>query len=408
MPRRKQPDSNASNGPEVSGASTPSEAKSKKRRRKKSVPGLGSVYPRKDGRWGADFIVEETGKRKTVYGRTAKEAAEKLQQALFEQKQGTFADGPKQKLETFLNHWLEDVHKPTVRVSSYKRYRIILDKHLIPYLGHIQIQKLTAQHVQSAYAKILKDGYKPATVRAIHAVLHKALGQAVRWHLVGRNVCNEVSLPRVPKFEIHPLTKEQAQKLLDVARGDRFEAMLVLALLTGMRRGEILGLRWSDIDFESGTLHIRRSVNHITGYGFIETEPKTAASIQVIPLPEVVIDVLRQHRLYQLEAQSQAGAKWQERDLVFCNKIGGFFSLSQLYQQYRKLLSDAGLPRLRFHDLRHSAATILLTLGIHPKVVQERLGHSKIAMTMDTYSHVLPTMQEEASERLDDLFRREK
>jgi integrase len=369
--------------------------------------GEGSIYQRSDGRWVGEITLEN-GKRKPFYGKTRKEAADKLQQALYEQKQGMLATGPQQKLGPYLNQWLEEVHKSTLRIGTYKRYRIILDKHLIPYLGHLPLQKVTSQQVQAAYAKILKSGYKPKTIKTINAVLHKALDQAIRWRLLARNVCNEVSLPRTAKFDIHPLTREQVQKLLDTARGYRFETMLTLALMTGMRRGELLGLRWSDIDFETGNLHISRSVGYVTGCGFVEAEPKTAASNRTIPLPQFVIDLLRQHRLDQAEARSEAGERWQEHDLVFCNRTGGFFSISQLYKQFRILLYEAGLPDMRFHDLRHSAATVLLTMGVHPKVVQERLGHSQISMTLDTYSHVLPSMQQEATDKLNDLFGKQK
>lgn len=378
-----------------------------RRKKEKGIRGFGSVYKRgSDGRYVAKYKAEGTKSGyKELYAKTESEAYDKLEKAWLEHKQGILATGPQQKLETFLNQWLEEVHKSTIRIGTYKRYRTILTRHLIPNLGHIQMQKLTAQQVQTTYAKMLKNQLKPKTIKTIHAVLHKALDQAIRWRLLSRNVCNEVSLPRAAKFEIQPLTGEQARQLLKTAKGHRFEAFLTLALVTGMRRGEILALRWADIDFGTKTLFIRRSVNYVTGYGFVESEPKTAAGNRAIPLPQMVVDLLPQHRLYQLEMRSQAGPRWQEHDLVFSNMYGGFFSISQLYKQFRMILKDAGFSNMRFHDLRHSAATILLIMGIHPKVVQERLGHSQIGMTMDIYSHVLPAMQKEATDKLDTLFR---
>lgn len=183
------------------------------------------------------------------------------------------------------------------------------------------------------------------------------------------------------------------------------EGLLTLDVTTGMRLGELLALRWQDIDFEHRSLHIRRSMGFISGQGYVEFEPKTARSRRKILLPPFVCEVLRQHRTRQLEERLKMGTVWRERDLVFCNRYGDFLDPSHLRQRFDRLLKDAGLPDVRFHDLRHSAATILLSMGIHPKVVQEILGHSQISMTLDTYSHVLPSMQQEAMDKLDDLFK---
>jgi integrase len=201
------------------------------------------------------------------------------------------------------------------------------------------------------------------------------------------------------------LSEEQARMLLAVACGHRLEALLTLALTTGMRRGELLALRWQDINFDNKSLHILRTLNRLVGYGFIETEPKTSKSRRKIILPDFVIDMLKQHRAHQLEERLKAGVEWQDHDLVFSNTHGGFLQPDRLREMLQKLLKEAGLPYMRFHDLRHSAATILLSMGVHPKVVQELLGHSAISMTMDTYSHVLPSMHQEAMEKMDETFR---
>jgi len=366
--------------------------------------GEGSLFQRKDGRWVAQITLED-GRRKPLYGKTRKEVHEKLQKALYEQKQGTLLIGPQQTIKQYLEHWLEDVHRPTIRISTYVRYRDLLTKHILPSLGFIQLQKLTPQHVQALYARKLKEGLSARSVRFLHAVLHKALDNAVRTNLITRNVCNAVTPPRLTKYEIQPLSEEQARLLLDVARGHRLEALLTLAITTGMRRGELLALRWQDINFDKKSLHILRTVNRLVGYGFVETEPKTSKSRRKIILPDFVIDMLKQHRAHQLEERLKAGAQWQDHDLVFCNTHGGFLQSDRLREMLQKLLKEAGLPSIRFHDLRHSAATILLSMGVHPKVVQELLGHSAISMTMDTYSHVLPSMHQEAMEKMDDTFR---
>jgi len=374
-------------------------AKGKRRGR-----GEGSVYQRKgDKRWVAVLILED-GKRKPFYGETQAEAIERRTQAFIEMKQGLLATGPKQKLKDYLEHWLEEVHKPTIKLNSYITYRTLLDKYIIPVLGHIQLQKLTPQHVQAFYAQMLKRDLKASYIRIMHAVLHKALDNAVRWNLLPRNICDLVTAPRIVKKEIHPLAMQEAQKLLETARGHRLEAMLTMAMMTGMRLGELTGLKWQDIDFTYKILQIQRTVTHRAGYGFVVSEPKTTGSKRKIMLPNELIDVLKRHRLYQKETRLKAGASWHENDLVFCNTHGNFADPSRIRKILFKLLKDAGLHQVRFHDLRHSAATMLLVMGVHPKVVQELLGHSRIAVTMDTYSHVLPSLQEDAVSKLGNLL----
>lgn len=377
--------------------------KKKGRPKHRGIRGAGSVYRRDDGRWVGSFIVEETGKRRYMYGATQQEAYEKLQKAFQDQKQGTLASGPKEKVGDYLTRWL-DIHKVTLRIGTYKRYQDILDKDLIPALGHLTLQKLSAQHIQALYAQKIKAGLSPRTLKTIHAVLRRALNQAVRWRLIPRNVCADVSIPRISKRKMQSLSMEQAKKLLEVSKGSELKVFITLALMTGMRRGELLALRWSNVDFTMGSLSIDRSVGYITGYGFVEDDPKTLSGNRAIPLPRLVMDLLQQHHIDQLEVRSKAGANWQDNNLVFSTRRGKYFSITLLYRQFNNVLKEAELPHMRLHDLRHSAATILLALGVHPKIVQERLGHSQISMTMDTYSHVLPSMQQEATGRLDTLF----
>jgi integrase len=241
-------------------------------------------------------------------------------------------------------------------------------------------------------------------VRGLHSLLHSALENAVKWNLVGRNVCDLVSPPVPKRHEIQPLTPEQAQRLLRAAREHKLETLLTLALATGMRRGELLGLRWQDIDFEVGCLHVRHSVGRVGRYGMIKSEPKTQRGRRKIMLPAFVLEALRQHQQQQHAAREEAGSDWQEKDIVFAGRNGKYFDLNGLDYHFKRLLKSAGLPNIRFHDLRHSAATILLSMGVHPKVVQELLGHSNISITLDIYSHVLPSIQQEAMNKLDDLF----
>ncbi len=368
--------------------------------------GEGSIYQRKDGRWAASITLEGR-KRKTLYGKTRKEVQEKLRTALYEQKQGLLATGPRETVKHYLEYWLEEVHKPTIRISTYVRYQEIIQLHILPSIGHLQLQNLSPRHIQALYAKKVKEGLSASTVQSIHAVLHKALDNAVRLGSLPRNVSDKIPLPRLTKHEIKSLTLEQAQHLLESVREHRLESLFVLALSTGMRLGELLGLKWQDINFADGTLQIRRILSYVRSKGFVESEPKTARSRRHIILPAFVLESLKQHRVRQLEAKLKAGTFWEDRDLVFCTAQGSYLNpVSTVQDIFKAVLRKAGLPRMRFHDLRHSAATILLSMGVHPKVVQELLGHSQISMTMDTYSHVLPTMQKDAMERMNEAFQK--
>src|SRR5215469_2154060 len=272
--------------------------------------GEGSIYRRKDGRYAAAITLENR-KRKTFYGKTRREVQEKLNAALHDRKEGTLATGPQLLLRTYLEHWLEQVYKPTVKQLSYQQYRSIVRNHLVPVLGNVSLQKLTAEKIQALYTRRLNEGLAPRTIVLIHAVLHSALENAVKWGLVSRNVAKLVSLPRIERYEAQTLTAEQAVKLIDVALGSRIEALLLVALVTGMRRGELLALRWGDIDFEKDVVDVQHTMSYIYGYGYKESEPKTRSSRRVIVLPEVAVEALKEHREYQEQARIKAGEKWQ-------------------------------------------------------------------------------------------------
>ncbi len=239
----------------------------------------------------------------------------------------------------------------------------------------------------------------------IHSVLSVALENAVEWELSGRNVAKRVKRPRIEWYESQTLTVKQAITLLEVARGSRLEALLLLALTTGMRRGELLALRWSDVDLDSRVLHVRCTMNFIGGLGYVEGEPKTRAGWRDIVLPDVAVEALKQHRVYQGEARVKAGLRWREQGIVFTNIYGGFFSPSQVRKLFKGLLKKAGLPGVRLHDLRHSVATILRASGVDLKVIQGLLGHSSMAITADIYSHVLPEERGEVASKMDDFFK---
>jgi integrase len=368
------------------------------------VQGEGSVYQRKDGRWVAVIPLEE-GKKKFIYRKTKREAAKELQLANQAKMQGVFVSSGDQKLADFLQQWLQDTAQPNLRPRTYIRYRELVELHIIPTLGKVTLQKLSAPHLQKLYNLKRQEGYAPQTVQHIHRVLHRALHDAVRWNLIARNTCDLVDAPRVPKKELQVLDVEQAQQFLQAAKSDPLEALYVVALTTGMREGELLALKWKDIDFQQGAIQVKRTIARVRGQGFKVLEPKTPKSRRSVSLAPMALEALKHHRIRQHQQRLIAGPAWEEHDWVFCNSLGKpMESGNMVKRSFRRVLERAGLPRMRFHDLRHSCATLLLSMGVHPKIVQERLGHSQISITLDTYSHVLPSLQEEASQRLDTLL----
>lgn len=294
----------------------------------------------------------------------------------------------------------------TLEPNTYQQYRSIVRYHLVPALGQIKLQKLTTAIVQALYAQKQQEGKSSRTIAIIHAVLSSALENAISWDLISRNVAKFAKYPTVEHYEAQTLTMEQALKLLEVARGSQIEAMLLFALTTAIRRGKILSLRWEDVDFERSVVFVHRTGNRIVGQGFVEGEPKTKAGRRRIFLPDVAIQALKSHKVAQEQACIKAAEKWVERGIVFSNTIGGFLSTNLVRRRFRELLKNASLPGMRFHDLRHSAATILFVAGVQLKVVSERLGHASIATTADIYSHVLPEMQQEVVDKIDGLFKR--
>ncbi len=244
-----------------------------------------------------------------------------------------------------------------------------------------------------------RDGVGPRVRQLTHAVLRRALKQALRWGLIARNPCDAIDPPRVPKRQIAPLTAEQVQNLLDTAKSDRLYALYVVAIGTGMRLGEIFGLQWPDVDLKGRAINVRSTLIEINGKLSL-AEPKTPKSRRRVDLPQFVVDALTKHRA-QSAREGFAKAPW-----IFCNSTGGPLRRTHFHvNHFKPLLDTADLPAIRFHDLRHTSATLLLAAGVHPKVVQERLGHSQIGITLDTYSHVVPTMQLEAATKLDLVMR---
>ncbi len=356
----------------------------------------GSVYfdAEKD-RWIAAISIPP-GKRKKVVCKSKQEAIRKKNEMLRDAEQGTLPTGPHQKLKEYLPDWLENVQKDKVRISTYVKYKK-LAKYIIADLGDVWLQKLTPEQVKRFYTKKLNDGLSPKTVHSIHGLLHVALKTAVSWNYVPRNVCDLIDPPRIVSRQGSTITIEQAKVLLEQVREHRLEVLLTMALVTGMRRGELLALRWSNVDLARGVAVVLVTVDYIPKFGYVETEPKTKAGKRPIYLSPFLVSMLIEHKELQEERKLRYGELWENRDLVFPDLHGGYFNPNYLLRVFKKILIEAGLPHMHFHDLRHSAATILLGMGINIKVIQELLGHSHASMTLDTYSHLLPSMQQEVA-----------
>ena len=354
----------------------------------------------------ARYTVEtSTGtKRRTVYGKTRAEVRDKLTKALAERADGIIFDDKNMTVGEYLERWLSDCVRGTVRESTFSRDKYLVNNHVIPALGRVKLKNLGALRLQGLYRDRLDAGLSAATVQKMHHVLHKALDQAVRWNLIPRNPADAVKAPTPSPKEMHPLSAPEARRLLEAARGSRLEAFYVLALHTGMRSGELLGLKWDDIDLASDvpTIRVRRTLTRTgNGKGLALGEPKTKKSRRTVRLTPRAVEALKGHRARQAEEKLKAGTLYEDQDLVFAGEGGNLINPSNIRQRsFAPLLKQAGLPGITFHDLRHTCASLLFQRNIHPKFVQELLGHASVAITLDTYSHMLPGMGSEATDAM--------
>jgi len=386
--------------------------------RRRKAAGDGSIYKRSDGRWCATVTLgHEDGKRlrRSFYGRSQAEVREALQQARQDVRQGVAVKRDnRQTVAAYLSEWLETV-RPTIRATTFVSYEGHVRLHIVPILGRTPLAKVTPADVRRLIAHRLEAGASPRSAQYTHVVLSRALRQAEREGVIGRNVAALVSPPRVQQHEISPLDPDQARTLLETARGDRLEALYAVATALGLRQGEALALRWSDVDLDARTLRVSATLQRVPvmlrgaddggrGTRYRLEPPKTARSRRTIHLPGVVVTALREHRLRQLEERLAAGGAWQEWDLVFATTIGTPMDARNVSRAFADLLQRAGLPRIRFHDLRHSAATLMLAQGVDARTIMATLGHSTIGITMNTYAHVLPAMQRDAADRMDAML----
>lgn len=350
---------------------------------------------------------DATGKRlyhnKTING-TKKDAQRYRTKILRKRDLGELIEPSREFLEPYLRRWLEASARPRVAPSTFITYEKYATIYLIPSLGDRQISKLEPLEIQEFYNNLIERGLSAKTVANIHGVLFSALKQAVKWGLIRNNPVEVVDLPKYSRPEMNVFTPEQAAQFMKATVYSPHKTLFSLLLTSGMRPGEALALRWSNVDLEVGRVHVQQALSR-TNDGWQLREPKTPQSRRAIPLPTSVIADLKEHRVAQIEEKMRLSKTYNDRGFVFANERGDPLNPNNIYKRhFRPLLKDAGLPRLRLYDLRHTCATLLLAAGEHPKVVSERLGHASVTLTLDTYSHVLPDMQDRATAKLESIL----
>lgn len=370
----------------------------------------GQIRKRNESTWQIRIFLgrEANGKRKyyskTIHG-TKKDAQKFLTAKLREKDLGVFIEPAAMHLNDYLDRWLRDVAKQKLSERTFENYEALLRSHIRSRIGAKRLSDLQAYDIQKLYKEMKDAGYSSRTVRHAHSVLSLSLKQAVKWRLLFQNPCDLCELPKMEKVEMKCFTLEEVKKFLETAKASKHYALFLLAIQTGMRPEEYLGLQWKDIDLDRKVLSVRRALIARKGGGYYFAEPKTKRSQRSINIQDTLISELRRHRREQLEQKMKLGADYENLDLVFATNWGSPLDHSNLAERiFKGLRDEAGLKKIRLYDLRHTTATLMLASGENPKIVSERLGHSSIVLTMDTYSHVLPTMQKDATDRLEKLM----
>lgn len=381
------------------------------RKTTRNPSGGGTLRKRPDGRWEARCTLgvdPKTGKQrqKSVYGRTQREARQKLSQIVAELDAGTYHEPCKMTLGEWLDIWLED-YQSGVKESTAYLYRRQAELYLRPALGKFRLEQLDAHTIQHLYNQLAKGGpdkdpLSPKTIKNIHGVLHKALQQAVLLNYIRFNPTSACTLPRAVKKEIHPMNDQQTAQFLERIQGNPYELLLKVDLFTGLREGELLGLPWDCVDFERGTILVRQQLRREQRKGgqYYITQPKNNKSRRLMPAPSVM-NLLRMQKARQAQQRLLAGPAWQDSGLVFTNEFGRYVSYRAVYDSFKRIVRQMGLPDLRIHDLRHTYAVNAIRAGDDIKTVQSNLGHATAAFTLDVYGHFTDDMRRDSSQRME-------
>jgi integrase len=372
--------------------------------------GSGSISKRADGRWQGSFY--HKGKRHYVYGDvggTRNQLAQKLKAEIAKAERGELIEPDKITVQQWMEEWLEK--RIDYSVNSYVQRELAIRRYIAPSIGSILLQKLTGRDVQQKFVAYMRDRLEASTMHLYMAILNAAMEDAIKAGIILSNPADHVTLPKRERKKKFVLDVDQANQFLTELDYHRWlKPIVMLTLATALRKTELLSLRWSDVDWKKSTLSINHNFAYVSGrhkkngQRFVEGPPKSQASQRTIVLPAFIIEMLQEHQVKQHEKRSQAGVEWIDRDLIFPGKKGDFMPPYTLDKAFMQARERAGLPDLQFHGLRHSAASILLSMGVPPKVVQEILGHSSISQTMDLYGHVFPAQKVDAARMLNEAF----
>jgi len=383
-------------------------------KKRKNANGEGTIYQCKSGkhkgRWIGQLVIgtnPDTGKpkRKSFYGKTRAEVKEKMREYQEEMAQGLDIMGQEQTFGEWILFWMDNYKKIELRLSTWENYMRSIKNHIYPALGHIPLRDLKTDDIQNLYNRMIKEGRAPATVRRNHQIINSCLKQAVQNRLLAWNPTEAAKLPKLTDTQVRAMTIDEMEKFLSVLQQDRWGAAFLCLLGTGLRMGELLALRWEDIDFDNKLLYVRQALVRTKEKGLYFDEPKTEKSKRVVPLPDEVVAALKNHRIQQLQLRLAVGQEYKNPDLVFATSVGTPIYPRNFTRKFYELRKKAGIPDdINLHALRHTYATRLLEQGENLKTVQELLGHTDISTTANTYSHVSVEVKQKAAAKMDKLL----
>lgn len=380
----------------------------------KNAKGSGTIRKRSDGRWEARYttgIDSKTGKQiqKSVYGKTQKEVRQKLTEVTAEIDSGTYLEQTKDTVGEWLDTWLKTYALYSVKSYTYDAYERSCNIHIKPALGRIRLSALTAPQIQQFYNSLITEKkLSPKTVKNIHGVLHRALGQAVKLGMIRSNSTNLCDLPKVRRKEIYPMEQEEITAFLKAVEGCKYELVYLVTLFTGMRQGEILGLTWDCVDFQHNALYVNKQLQKTQKVGgqYVLAPTKSGRSRMITVAPSVM-DLLKKQKSQQAQMRLLVGQDWKNPwDLVFTNEFGGNLSHFTVYKTFKEIVRSIGLEQERFHDLRHSYAVVSLESGDDIKTVQTNLGHATASFTLDVYGHVSQKMRQQSADRMEQFIQK--